>query len=51
MPRGGVSDSVVHAGTGGRRQLKHSADSIPIAAPRADAQGAARSLTRSGEKR
>ena len=51
MPRDGVSDSVVDAATGGRRELERSADSILIAAPTADARGAARSLTRSGEKR
>jgi hypothetical protein len=44
MPRDGVSDSVVDATTGGRRELERSADSILIAAPTADAQGAARSL-------
>jgi hypothetical protein len=50
MSRDGVSDSVVDAVTGGRRELERSADSILIAAPTADAQVAARSLTRSGER-
>jgi hypothetical protein len=51
MPWDGVSDYVVDAATGGRRELDRSVDSILIAAPKAAAQGAARSLTRSGEKR
>ena len=45
MPRDGMSYSVVDVATGGRQELERSADSILIAAPTADAQGAARSLT------
>jgi hypothetical protein len=47
----GVSDSVVDAATGRRRELDRSADSILIGAPTADPQGGARSLTRSEETR
>ena len=50
MPLDGVSDSVVDAATGGRRELERSADSILIAAPTAP-WASARSLTRSAEKR
>jgi hypothetical protein len=51
MPREGVSDPVVDAAAGGRRLVERSADSILIVAPTADAHGAVRSLTESGEKR